>query len=184
MQPSKRRCEFCEADYVVRFSRQARQRFCSVGCARRAEPKRDAVDRFWSKAAIGEAGACWPWTASGQASGYGSFYFAGRLDRAHRVAWLLTNGSIPNDRFVLHRCDNPKCVNPSHLFLGSARDNSLDMVAKGRHGEQKLTAMQAAAIRIDTRTGALIGAEYGISKSMVNQIKRGAAWAQEVLHAV
>jgi hypothetical protein len=101
------------------------QRYCSLEC------------RFWSKVdKNGGANACWEWTAKARSNykkWYGAFNVGGRVDRSHRVAWELENGAIPEGLCVCHRCDNPKCCNPAHLFLGSHAENMSDMRAKGRH---------------------------------------------------
>ena len=86
--------------------------------------------RFWDR--VDKSGDCWPWIGSRQVNGYGHVRSQNRSLYAHRVAWTLANGPIPPGLWVLHRCDNPPCVNPSHLFLGTARDNTLDSIAKGR----------------------------------------------------
>ena len=87
-------------------------------------------DRFWSKVERGDG--CWHWRGAAERSGYGSFRFRGRAQRAHRVSWVLTNGTIAEGMHVLHRCDNPACVRPDHLFLGTHQDNMDDKSAKGR----------------------------------------------------
>jgi hypothetical protein len=93
--------------------------------------RRAPVDRrFWSKVQKGPD--CWTWAGSRSAKGYGRLNVGGAVCQAHRVSWELHRGAIPSDLFVLHRCDNPPCVNPDHLFLGTALDNSRDMVSKGR----------------------------------------------------
>ena len=94
---------------------------------------RPIAERFWEKVHKGDG--CWEWTAYRSADGYGMI---GRergdgVERAHRLSWELHFGPIPSGTAVLHRCDNPPCVRPSHLFLGTQTENVADSVAKGRH---------------------------------------------------
>lgn len=89
---------------------------------------KSAQYRFWSKVKI--TPACWWWTAYINDRGYGKFQFAGKSERAHRAAWLLTYGPIPKGLDVLHSCDMPACVYPSHLWLGTHGDNVWDRVMK------------------------------------------------------
>lgn len=96
------------------------------------------VDVLAQATPIPEAG-CWIWTGTVNERGYGRVYSGGRMWIAHRLSWTQVNGPIPAHMFVCHRCDTPSCVNPDHLFLGSPRDNVIDMAAKGRHREQKKT---------------------------------------------
>lgn len=102
--------------------------------------------RFWSK--VDESGgpdACWLWTRQRTAKGYGIFSWSRQEPRrAHRVAWELVNGPIPDGLNALHRCDNPPCVNPSHLWLGTTADNNADMTAKGRARRNGNTVLTAA----------------------------------------
>jgi hypothetical protein len=91
------------------------------------------AERFWEKVQKVDGDACWEWTGAKYANGYGEFSVRRSVAKpAHRVAWALTHGSIPDGFWVLHRCDNRKCVRPDHLFLGTAQDNSDDMWAKNR----------------------------------------------------
>ncbi|MFG2001658.1 helix-turn-helix domain-containing protein [Spirillospora sp. NPDC048911] len=94
---------------------------------------RTLEERFWSKVAITDPDSCWEWQRSRFPKGYGQFRMStGESPRkAHRIAWMLTHGDA-GMLWVLHRCDNPPCCNPNHLFLGTAGDNVEDMIAKGR----------------------------------------------------
>ena len=80
---------------------------------------------------------CFLWLGTVTGRGYGRLRSGGRVYAAHRFAWMLEHGPIPPGLFVLHRCDNPPCVNTRHLFLGTAADNAHDCVSKGRHAEQR-----------------------------------------------
>lgn len=94
---------------------------------------KNTAHRFWSK--VGDrsnADECWHWIAAHDQHGYGVFWMAGRLTKAPRASWELHNGPIPEGSWVLHRCDTPSCVNPTHLFLGTRADNLRDMREKGR----------------------------------------------------
>lgn len=94
------------------------------------------AERFWPKVQHGTADECWLWTAALKESGYGQFMInslSRKPLKAHRISWELAHGSIPDGLHVLHHCDNRRCVNPSHLFLGTNDDNIRDMIAKGRN---------------------------------------------------
>lgn len=99
---------------------------------------RPVDERFWEKVDRSSKDGCWPWLAARfDARGYGAFKKRDdrgrwKMERAHRVAWMLVHGAIPAGMVVCHRCDNPPCCNPEHLFLGTALDNNRDAAAKGR----------------------------------------------------
>jgi hypothetical protein len=95
---------------------------------------KDRTAIFWSY--VDKTGDCWLWTKSCTSKGYGQFKFKEQKDTTHRIAWKLTHGPIPDGLLVLHRCDVRNCVNPAHLFLGTPKDNTQDMMSKGRHRSQ------------------------------------------------
>jgi hypothetical protein len=169
---------------------------------------RPLAERFWAQvdkngpvpAHRPELGPCWVWTGSRNELGYGRIGVkrergdapAWRLESAHRVSWELEHGEHPGGRLVRHECDNPPCVRPSHLVLGSDRDNALDMVERGRNfvaaGERnrraKLTEAAIPVIRQrwDTRTTTKrelereLAAEYGVSPSLIRQVGDRKVW--------
>jgi len=98
-----------------------------------APKKRPLAVRFWEH--VDKTGSCWLWTGSKDKDGYGGFTDENRRNiRAHRASWIIHFGPIPTGMNVCHKCDNPPCVRPDHLFLGTYQDNTIDMVNKGRHG--------------------------------------------------
>lgn len=142
--------------------------------------------RFWAKVDQRGKDECWPWTACRLPRGYGRFGVDRRVELAHRVAMFLQTGAWPS-LWVLHRCDNPPCVNPEHLFLGTASDNSIDMHAKGRwradhrgehNGAAKLSAAQVRRIRAERprTTIRALTMKYRVTTSTVEKIIRRATW--------
>lgn len=93
------------------------------------------VTRFWGYAGDRIPGQCWNWRAGIFANGYGQFRWSKRKVKAHRVAWQLVYGPIPTGKIICHTCDNKRCVNPMHLFIGTHKDNAVDRERKGRGGD-------------------------------------------------
>jgi hypothetical protein len=148
------------------------------------------MERFWSK--VDRRGKCWIWTASRDPSGYGFFRLNGRMHKAHRVAWELTHGPLPQGQghnvCVLHRCDTTSCVNPDHLWLGTQADNVKDMIEKGRevksrgihHWRARLTPWHIRKIRRLRALGhsqQTIADIIGTPQTNVSVILRGKTWA-------
>lgn len=169
-------------------------------CHRKAVSMREHLtleERFWSN--VVKADGCWSWSGSIHPYGYGTLGSRQQRVLAHRLSWMLHNGPIPNGLWVLHRCDNPPCTNPSHLFLGTHQDNMDDMKSKGRghlgeahglfkhperrargerHGNTHLAAEDVLEIRrrAGTEDQRVVAADYGISQTTVSRILNRVVW--------
>lgn len=149
--------------------------------------------RFWTRVQVGRARECWPWTGYKTPAGYGhlktSVRTAGRqgVVSAHRFMWEEMYGPIPTGLFVCHRCDRPSCVNPRHLFLGNAEDNTRDMLAKGRdrmigarNHESRLTQEQSDEMVAKYSKGGIsqpaLTKLFRVSLSVVNEVLTGRHW--------
>ena len=152
---------------------------------------RSLDERFREKYTLEPNTGCWLWTGYANQDGYGLIKVDGRVFRAHRVAWQLAGLKISDGLHVLHRCDNPPCVNPAHLFLGTPLDNARDRDSKGRKnsatGESvhtaKLTAAVVVAIRQELADGATtraVSRKYGIGWSTAKDIKAKKTWRSVV----
>lgn len=136
-----------------------------------------AEDRFWQR--VRKTETCWLWTGYRNDNGYGQVGFNGHVRLAHRVAYTLAFGIIPEGMDVLHHCDNPSCVRPDHLFLGTQLDNIRDRDTKGRGVVPAiLTDVQAQKIKValeDDHYGlkASLARQYGVSLSTVSAIAHG-----------
>lgn len=133
---------------------------------------------------IDQPDECWEWLGSVNGE-YGKFSLGSKYIPSHRIAYELKYGEISNDMLVCHKCDNPLCCNPFHLFLGTHKDNMVDMVAKGRqqnaigerHGRAKLTQEEAMDIKYGNKSKKELMKIYGIGITMVNYIKSGVRWS-------
>jgi hypothetical protein len=138
------------------------------------------ADRFWAK--VNKTDSCWLWTGGMYIYGYGKFYVGKeRAEYAHRMAWQLTHDIITdNTTCVLHQCDNPCCVRPDHLFLGTRYDNVRDMDIKGRRGTAKLNKIDVLTIRSRYAAGGIthrgLAKQYDVSKGTITFILSHRTW--------
>jgi hypothetical protein len=146
--------------------------------------KKSGSEYFWEK--VNKSGDCWEWTAARNKFGYGLFGVTGsrKMIVAHRWSYIEENGPIPKGMCVCHRCDNPSCVRPDHLFLGTRADNNRDKKSKGRearlsgesNGNAKLTREQVKDIRLRYNNGestSLLGEEFSMSRQAINNVVSG-----------
>ena len=141
-------------------------------------------DRFLSRVHAGKDDECWEWTGGNFNTGYGRFWDGEREVVAHRIAWEIERGPIPDSLCVLHDCDNPPCVNPAHLWLGTKGDNNRDREAKGRgnqprgehHSMAKLTEKEVLAIRASTETPSALAERYGVDFTNIWLVRTRKTW--------
>jgi hypothetical protein len=137
-------------------------------------------ERLWRR--VDKTDGCWIWKGTSNNQGYGTIYYGDRKVLAHRLAWELTYGPIPLGAHVLHRCDTPRCVRPDHLWLGDAKANSDDKVAKGRQGTRAQPHLRPHDVREIRRLAAEgirrrdIAVQFGICLPHAISIVTGRAW--------
>lgn len=143
--------------------------------------------RVWGKVQKGQPDECWPWTGRRNAQGYGTTKVGNNFWLVTRLIWTWQHGEIPEGMCVLHRCDNPTCVNPAHLWLGTRTDNNRDRDRKGRYhggrGERqwkaKLTETDVKAIRQAGANGIATGklaAQFSVSTSTIRYVVQRTTW--------
>lgn len=186
-------CKGCGQLFELKVTdlRRNRGHFCSQSCYiqhRRTEAERTFITRFWEKVDVGKPDECWHWKGAVDRKGYGKLGSPdGRTVSAHRIAYELANATTTAQWNVCHKCDNPRCCNPTHLFLGSRADNLKDMIAKGRNAKgerlsRKLTSQQVVSIReryaSGLATGVQLASELKVSKATISLIVNRKAWRQ------
>lgn len=181
--------------HAVRASRQRGSVPCVQCCVKFQQVKRSKYAfcstrcRLYTHITVADADACWMWEAALDEAGYATLWVDGRGVHASRVMWELERGPIPAGLFALHRCDNPRCVNPNHLFLGTHADNMADMKQKKRGrgrvalGEDnhwaKLRTSDVIAIRESAAVGAslsYIARTYGVTQKAIRLIVNRTNW--------
>lgn len=151
-------------------------------------PTQKKLDRLLKHLVPGAVDECWPYTGTvSKISGHGQIFWDGRLIGTHRAAYMLFVGPIADGLHVCHKCDNPPCCNPDHLWLGTHRENMLDMRAKGRgktpdvvgeaNAAAKLTEADVLSIRASDQSGADLARHYGVSRTTICEIRKRKTWA-------
>jgi len=143
----------------------------------------DTQDRFLKK--VNKTDDCWIWLGAKKTrSGYGNFFYRKKVIHAHRASYLIFIGSIPDNLYVCHHCDNPSCVNPKHLFIGTQDDNMKDMIKKNRsgntkgskNGNSKLSEGDILEIRQSEEYSFVLAKKYSISPTQVCNIRKRKVW--------
>jgi hypothetical protein len=190
-------CPVCKKTYGCKPYLMAKRKYCSISCAGTVngkisadleriawnkkcelEKKEELKERF-EKCFDKRMGKCWNWHAAINGNGYGSFKLRGKVYSSNRMSWTIYNGEIPEGMHVLHKCDNRKCVNPKHLFLGTQLDNTRDMLAKKRWHRKSLDPTRVRQIKKKIAAGAVmsrLAKDYGVSLFTIKCIKYGKKW--------
>jgi hypothetical protein len=183
-----RACPVCQKEFVSVYL--DRCFCCSPECGHIKQARERTVpvaQRFWAKVNKGGPDDCWLWTGALSSDGYGRFNVGGRNLTASRLAYELTYGTLPSNIMACHKCDNPPCCNPNHLFPGSNSENQRDMVAKNRgnkaHGEAQPKAKLTAAVVIEIRklrdqgyTQDRLSQIFGVGQTTISTIVQRKTW--------
>lgn len=183
-------CSYCGRGYMAPPNARTipPRRFCSRRCAK--ESQVIPIDqKLWAR--VVKSDGCWEWTGPRTPFGHGHLNHRNKRVYAHRLSWELHNGPIPDGMSVCHRCDNPPCVNPAHLWLGSHGDNLRDMATKGRQGlhlapakavrgeahhRSVLTDDMVREIRASSESAHALSRRLGVSRPTVARVRQGRTW--------
>ena len=154
------------------------EKFCSYKCSNTSN--KTNAQRFWSKVNITDLFDCWEWTGAKNSNGYGQILFNNRDMGAHRVSYLLNNGTIDNNLYVLHKCNNPLCVNPAHLYLGTPQDNMNDKLKAGRQRSKSIVSenqvKEIIALLKTNMTQNKIAKIFSVSRGLIRDINTMRTW--------
>ena len=186
------KCAHClnefDRGYRISAARAARPQYCSSECRiaeRRLQSEHALAISFWGRT-VRQSNGCLHWGGRLDQNGYGRVDFEGKPRLAHRIAYKLAYGEDPGDMYVCHSCDNPTCVEPQHLWLGSQSDNMSDASAKGRLnsfrgvgsqvGTAKITEQQAREIKFGVEPATELARRFQITKEAIYAIRKGKNW--------
>jgi hypothetical protein len=172
-------CQHCGKKYTITYWIANPTKFCSHSCRNKART-RPIEERFWEK--VKKASSCWLWIGAIRGGGYGVLGTkrGEKYANAHHFSWELHYGPVPEGLQVLHKCDVRHCVNPEHLFVGTAADNMLDKAKKGRNG-RKLTRGDVLEIRSAIAKGnsnQILAADFGVTAQLINMIRKRKIWTE------
>lgn len=187
-------CSFDGCEKPVRYQGLCNAHFCQKKAGKTLRPLQVQYHgftekrRFLMRVAVANENGCKEWEGSRNKKGWHGQWrnAAGKIELTHRAAWRLFVGEIPDGLCVLHKCDNPICVNPNHLFLGTQADNSNDMWVKGRgkpgksvgekHGMSKLNEAIVREIRTSTERGVVLAKKFGVTPTTICDVKKRRIW--------
>jgi hypothetical protein len=175
-------CVHCFKEFQI-YPSHADRIYCNRFCydLHRVPP---LEERFWKS--VKKTDGCWFWIAAASQDGYGEISIKGKNVGAHRISWVLHYGEIPDGLWVLHKCDNPPCVRPDHLFLRTQKHNLADAASKARmssgsrHYKAKLTKEDVRLIRdwyaTDTVSQSFIAEKFAVDQTIISDIVRRKSW--------
>lgn len=192
MSRAEKLCDWCGAGFKKdpRYSRRyfERQRFCSRTCAANELKfcavvyRADEEDAFAKNVGPANERGCTEWLGALDKDGYGAFGYAGVMHRAHRASLRLSGVEVPRGMMVCHRCDNPACVNPQHLYVGTGVENMRDAAERNRlrvgskSHLSKLTEDQVRDIRLSSRSVGDLASAYGVTHGAISMIRSRKTW--------
>jgi hypothetical protein len=131
------------------------------------------IERIFDRTIPEPNSGCWLWEGAQDSHGYGAVWTGAKYERTHRISYEISAGEIPKGMHVCHKCDVTSCINPDHLFLGTPKDNAVDMASKFRAGGQKLSKDQVREIQLSSETQMTLARRYNVSQSLISFYKKG-----------